>query len=178
MSPEQPKGRSLPGGREALELWGGLALVAIGFVAVAIGWVRAAGTVDVRVQLQLLISGGLGGLGLVVAGAFLVQAYLTTSGFRRLEHQLDRVTSALLELAGTASAFRPDEAVPQGQAPSDGSEATDTAPGGWVLASHAAYHVPGCDLLEGREDVRPMTLEEAGAERLAPCRVCVKEPVG
>lgn len=183
MNTERPKGR-LPGGRDALELWGGLALVLIGFAAIGLGWVRAADTPDVRVQLQALISGGLGGLGLVVAGGFLVQIALTDAGFRRLEQQLDKVTGALLDLAGSsrrrAVDGRPaaDERALWGPPTDHATEEDATAiTSQWVLASSASYHLPGCDLLEGRSDVRPMTVEQAGNEDLAACRVCVREPV-
>lgn len=168
----------LPVGREGLELWAGIALVAAGFVAVAIGWTKAADTPDVRVQIQALISGGIGGLAAVVAGGFLVQAYLTDTGFRRLERQLDRVTGALLELAGApAPAPVPvDERATWGAPPVSGDDDTVVL-SGRVVASHAAYHVPGCDLLEGRDDVRAMNVDQAQREALAPCRVCMGERV-
>lgn len=157
--------------REALELWGGLALVVAGFVAVALGWSKAAATADIRIQLQALISGGIGGLAAVIAGGFAVQAYVADSGQRRLERQLDRVTGALLELVGVSSERLLDERALWGP---DGADPRSMR----VVASHAAFHLPGCDLVEGRKDLRSMTLSEAGNEELTACRVCITEPVG
>lgn len=161
--------RGRDGGRFAWGLWGGLALAAVGLVAVAVGWTKAAGTPDVRVQLQALISGGLGGLAAILAGGFLVLSDLTDAGFRRLEAQLDRVTGAVLDLAGHA----PGEA-PGGWQPEDGS---DAGPSMVVEASHASYHQPGCDVLDGRDGVRSITVAQARGEGLSPCPVCLGEQV-
>ena len=170
MSVERSRTRRGTVTREALELWGGIALVIGGFVAVALGWSKAAGTADIRVQLQALISGGLGGLAAVVAGAFAVQTYVTDSGLRRLERQLDRVTGALLELVGVSAEQVLDDKGVWGP----GADVRTMR----VLASHAAFHLPSCDLVDGRNDLRTLTYQQAGDEELTACRVCIKEPVG
>lgn len=142
-----------------VELWVGLAVIAVGFIAVAVGWFKAADTADVRVQIQAMISGGLGGLALVLAGAALIHSHATTSGFRRLERQLDRVADAVLDLAIT------EEHQLAGVATRRYEPTT-------VLASHASYHKPGCDLAAGREGLREMSLGQAEQEELRPCGVC------
>jgi methylphosphotriester-DNA--protein-cysteine methyltransferase len=43
---------------------------------------------------------------------------------------------------------------------------------GLVIAGTASYHVPGCRLVDGREESSYLTAEEALAGNLKPCRVC------
>ena len=162
--------------RSVFGLWGGLALVGAGFVAVAAGWNEAASTPDVRVQLQALISGGLGGVAMVVGGGFLVLAHLTEYGFRRLEGRLDGVTEALLELAHADSG---DGSVKTGSVKTGRvSGAEPFAPRLEVVeATHASYHAPGCDLIEDQQAVRSLAIDQARDEGLSPCKVCVGELV-
>lgn len=150
-----------------IELPAGLILVAGGFVAVALGWYDASGTADVRRQMQALISGGFGGLAAVVLGASLVQAHVTSTSFGQLSGKFERVADALLDLA-------------QSREISDGSVGTrtrgvaGTPPGAaHVIASHASFHAPGCDLTAGREELRELTVEQAQREDLRMCRVCL-----
>lgn len=154
-----------------VELPAGLVLIAAGFVAVALGWYDASGTADVRRQLQALISGGFGGLAAVVLGAALVQAHVNSKGARELAGKFDRVADALLDLAYSR------EAAPTADA--------QEMPSAWrpqalthVLASHASYHAPGCDLTTGREGLRQLTVNEAEREELRPCGVCLPSQVG
>ncbi|HZQ87619.1 MAG TPA: hypothetical protein VFA83_22425 [Acidimicrobiales bacterium] len=138
-----------------VELPLGLALVAAGFAAIGLGWLDASGTADVRVQMQDLISGGVGGLALVIVGGFLLIAQLAERAARRSEQKLDRVTAALLAMAGSVAPSLVDE-------PSDE-----------VVASHASYHVASCDLTTGRRRLRKMSKANAVAEGLEPCSVCI-----
>lgn len=147
-----------------IELVVGLLLVAAGFVAVGMGWYDASGTPDVRRQMQALISGGFGGLAAVVLGAAVLQAHVHSRGSRQLADKLDGVTSALLELA-----MAPFEAsAPFSPTPSETSHRPHR-----VLASHASYHAAGCDLTAGRDSLREISRDEADAEGLSPCSVCL-----
>lgn len=169
-SPRSEGGRRLP---ERLRRWRdvelpiGLLLVAIGFVAVALGWYDASGTADVRRQLQSLISGGFGGLAAVVLGTGLIQAHVSGKGSRDLAQKFERVGDALLDLAHseTSAPVSPDTmeipVLPRPQAVTH------------VLASHASYHAPGCDVAQGRDGLREMTVERAENENLRPCGVCL-----
>ena len=53
-------------------VWVAAVLVVAGFVAFALGWRGAAATLDVPVQVPYLVSGGLAGLALILAGVVLV----------------------------------------------------------------------------------------------------------
>lgn len=143
----------------SVELGVGMVLVALGFLAVGLGWVDASGTADVRRQLQALISGGFGGLALVLLGSALVTSHVSARNARRLERQLSRVADAVLDLA-----FREQRDLSSDEAGSV------SAP--MVLASSASYHLAGCDLTDGRDGLREMPLRKAVRLDLEPCGVC------
>jgi hypothetical protein len=46
---------------------------------------------------------------------------------------------------------------------------------GLFAAGTASYHVPGCRLVDGREEISYVTAAEAAAGGLKPCRVCQPE---
>ena len=89
--------------REVLLLRAGLLIVVIGGVCIGLGWWGASGTANLAEQIPYLISGGLFGIALVVAGTGLVMRYSLARLFRywlaRLlaEHSLqtDRTVDAL-----------------------------------------------------------------------------------
>jgi hypothetical protein len=78
----------------------------------------------------------------------------------RLEAKLDEVIDALGRRGGGLGGV-------DTEAPRDLT--------GLVVAGSASYHVPGCRLVDGREEVSYLTPDEARARYLAPCRVCQPE---
>ena len=133
----------------------GIVLAGLGLLAIAIGWNGAAGQLSILAQIPYLVSGGMLGLALVVLGA----AMLVVQGAREdralLEAKLDLLAEAFLEGQGRAA---------RADAPRDLS--------GLVVAGSASYHVPGCRLVDGREETTYLTPEEARSNRLKACRVC------
>jgi hypothetical protein len=89
--------------RESLLMKLGVATIVLGAVCIGLGWWGASGTADLAEQIPYLISGGLFGIALVVAGTGLVMRYSMARLFRfwlaRLvaEHdqQTDRTVDAL-----------------------------------------------------------------------------------
>lgn len=152
---------------ERLELPAALALVAAGFLAIAVGWLDASATPDVRRQLQSFLSGGFGGLALVLLGASLLQARVASRIARAQEDKLDRVADALLDLALRE---RRDTATAGGA--DDTGEVVVTREVR-VVATHAGFHLPQCDLVAGRDEVRELSWREAAEEGLRPCGVCL-----
>ena len=147
----------------------GLLLVVAGFVAVFLGWLEASGTADVRVQMQDLISGGFGGLGMLLVGGVLLQSALADLAARRTEVALQRLADVLEPAADDfplAAAGAPVE--------------RETRAAVTVLATHASYHLPACDLLDGRvaDEVKPTTEKQAKRSGLAACRVCFPTAAG
>lgn len=141
-------------------LGGGLALIliALGLLAIGLGYNGAAGTALTAAQFPFLISGGIFGLSLIVLGSSLMIVKAHREDRARLERKLDDVIDAL-----GGGGFGGG-----GHAPMDLT--------GLVVAGSASYHTPDCRLVDGREDTQYLTPEEARARFLAPCRVCQPEP--
>src|SRR5687768_1044297 len=139
----------------------GIALALIGLIAIAFGWNGAAGQLSTLAQLPYILSGGLVGIAFVILGA----AMLVVQGAREdraiLEAKLDLLAEAFLEGSGRA---------PRADAPGDLS--------GLVVAGSASYHVPGCRLVDGREETGYLTPAEAQTRELKACRVCQPDVAG
>jgi hypothetical protein len=137
----------------------GLLLAAIGLVAIGVGWNGAAGQLTLLGQIPYILSGGLIGVSLVILGAAMLVVQGAREDRARLEAKLDELTDAVLASGGTARAAAPQDA------------------SGLVIAGTASYHVPGCRLVDGREETSYLTPAEAQAADLKPCRVCQPEDV-
>jgi hypothetical protein len=158
--PDKPRPSFRPGA------WGGgigLLVVAAGLVVIGIGWNGAAGAggqiggvTDLRAQLPWLLSGGLLGVALVIFGAALVIVHNARVDRSRLEVKLDELVDAVAR--GTS-----------------GAAAAPSSAAGLYVAGGSSYHRPDCRLVGGRDDIRYVTLAEAEAGALAPCRVCRPE---
>jgi hypothetical protein len=148
----------------------GILLALLGLLTVGLAWNGAADLPATPAQMPYLISG----LGIGLTLSFLGGAMMVVHGARedraRLEAKLDEVIDAIGRGGSGGS----------GRAALPGMSAADAAaPGdltGLVVAGSASYHVPGCRLVDGREEVSYLTPEEARARYLAPCRVCQPEP--
>lgn len=135
----------------------GLILAAIGLIAIGIGWNGAAGQFTLLGQIPYILSGGLIGISLVILGAAMLIVQGAREDRARLEAKLDMLADAMA--AGGGSAPRSGGAVPE-----DAS--------GLFVAGTASYHVPGCRLVDGREETTYLTPAEASATDLKACRVC------
>lgn len=140
----------------------GLVIIAVGLIVIGIGWNGAAGAggqinhvTDLRAQLPWLLSGGFVGLALVVFGAALVIVHNARVDRSRLEVKLDELVDAVSRANGASTA--------------------PASAAGLYVAGGASYHRPDCRLVDGRDDVRYVTLAEAEAGELRPCRVCKPE---
>ena len=148
MNPQQRFSPGQFGGRT------GIALAGLGILLIGIGWNGAAGQISILAQVPYLVSGGMLGLSLVILGA----AMLIVQGNREdralLEAKLDLLAEAYLEGSGRAKAAAPGDL------------------SGLVVAGTASYHVPGCRLVDGREETNYLTPMEAAGRGLKSCRVC------
>jgi hypothetical protein len=150
-----------------------LVVIALGLLAIGIGWNGAAGRggqvkattndgrtvyiTDSRAQFPWLLSGGFLGLGLIVVGSALLVSQSHRDDRARLEAKLDDVIDAM----GTPAR--------RSVAPSDVS--------GLVAAGTTSYHRPDCRMVDGRDDTEFLTPAEAGERGLTACRICAPDAV-
>jgi hypothetical protein len=147
----------------------GLLVIAIGLLAIGIGWNGMAGgggeingVPNLNAQLPWLISGGILGLALVVFGAAMIVVHNARSDRARLEAKLDELVQAVARGASTTVTPYPAE----------GASTATKATTGMFIAGASAYHDPSCRLVQGRDDVNYVTAADAAAQNLKPCRVC------
>lgn len=128
---------------------------AAGFLLIVMGWNGAAGVDYVQGQVPYLLSGGVGGLGLIGVGLMLA----VVQELRRTSAETAARIDALTELI---AAERMLEVGPTG-VPTDGTG---------VVAGKAVFHDPACRLIEARPGLQTMGSVEARRRGLVPCRVC------
>jgi hypothetical protein len=135
----------------------GLTFMVAGFVTIGRAWYGAAG-INIRVDSQIpyLLSGGFLGLGLVATGATLL--FLATV---RAERQImtDKFDDMLTLLGRNLNRL---------QFSANGAGSTN----GQVVAGATVYHRAECRILQGKQGLTTVTVEQADAEGLKPCRVC------
>lgn len=127
------------------------ALVAAGLLLLVLGWYGVSGQSLTAKQLPYLVSGGLGGVGLLVLAA----ALLTTQDVRRQLERLERVEAQVT----TLYELLVDELVPAAL----DSAGVVRVPGG------STYHRPTCPLVAGKPAA---PLSAADRPAMAPCEVC------
>ena len=137
----------------------GVVLCLTGFVLIFLGWNGAASVDRITAQFPYLISGGIGGLGLVILGAILISVDSRRDDGHRVEAMLAEVRDALTRLA-----------------PPPEEEAIDDGTGPRVVAGQTSFHRPDCPLIAGREALSEMSMEAALAKDLIPCRICNPVP--
>ncbi len=124
-----------------------------GFFILALAWNGAAGLDYAQGQLPYLLSGGFGGLGMIVLGAALIVTESNRRDRAILERKLEEIALALGRGGG-----------------SNGSSAVHT--GGLVAVGRSSFHRPDCRLVEGRGEHELLSRAEAEAQGLAKCRIC------
>lgn len=134
----------------------GLGFIAAGFVVMGKAWDGAAGVNFAQGQIPYLLSGGFMGLGLVITGATLL--LLTTA---RAERELltDRFDDMARLLGRNLNRM---------QISTNGAGNVN----GQVVAGATTYHRAECKILEGKDGLTTVTVEQAAAEGLEQCRVC------
>jgi len=147
----------------------GLLVVALGLLAIGLGWNGMAGgggqvngTSDLRAQLPWLVSGGILGLALVVFGAAMLIVHNARTDRARLEAKLDEVVASMART--TTPSFTGSSL---STAPIAAGSATDV-----VVAGPSAFHRTDCRLVQGRDDADLITTNDAKSRSLKPCRVC------
>lgn len=76
----------------------GIAVAAIGFALIGIGWAKVAGLTDVWKQMPYLLSAGLPGLGLVMTGLVVINVSARRQDAAARARQTETLTEALRDL--------------------------------------------------------------------------------
>jgi hypothetical protein len=141
----------------------GATMAAGGIVLVLLAWYGAAHTSRLYLQIPYLISGGLLGVVLAVAGGCTFLASWLT---RLVQEERSRADEALAVARDTVAALGRIEALLVGGGAESivaGSDRLVATPAGKLA------HRPSCPTVAGRSDLRRVTLDDPG---LAPCRMC------
>ena len=136
--------------------------VLAGFAVMAQSWWDSGSELDIRMQMQDLIS-AVGGLGLALVAALVLAGEQRQRGRAREDSHLADVAAALQRLASL------EESIAGPQAVGELNGATQ------VVASPVSYHRPGCALAADQPSLVETTLDVARAGGLTACRVCLPE---
>jgi hypothetical protein len=136
----------------------GLLFIAAGFALIGKAWDGAASINFVQGQIPYLLSGGFMGIALVITGCTLLFLVTIRAERRALHDKFDQMATLLgrnLNRLGVTN---------NGTAPGTGGEQ--------VVAGMSVYHRTECKILEGKEGAVTITVQQAAAEGLSPCRAC------
>jgi hypothetical protein len=159
-------------------LIGGGVLLPLGALLILLGWWGASHTPRLFEQIPYMISGGILGLGLVVAGGFLYFAYWLTTLVRDQRAQTERVIESLsrIEQLLASGAVIDGGATPAGaaRAPAVAAPPPGVIDGTFVATPKGSqFHRPDCPVVSGRAGLRRVSAEDKG---MSACRIC--EPLG
>jgi hypothetical protein len=149
--------RAASGGLDHWLLIVGSILMPLGVVFILLGWAGASRTPLPFEQNDYLISGGLLGLALVMAGGFTYFAYWQTVRIRESRIQATNLTAAITRL----------EALISGGASVGGL--TAATPTLVATAGGSIFHRPDCPAVAGRTDLSNV---DPANTTLRPCRIC------
>ena len=142
-----------------------LILAVAGFAMIVLGWNGMTNASTTDAQLPYVLSGGFGGVALILFSVGL----LVVAQIRTERRKLTDVLAVMAIAVGqTASAGTP---APAGVAPVAAPQAPDD-PAGSVVAGASTYHRPDCRLAQGTSGLRRTNVEAAKSSNLTPCRVC------
>ena len=162
---EQVQGMRLRGAFDSdrwMLLVGGL-LLPLGLLLVVLGWWGASHTVFLFEQVPYLMSGGVLGLGLVIAGGFVYFAYWLTLLVRESRTGRAELTAVLSRVERLLE----DAAVPR--------TARTAGPAGRLVATKTGtmLHRTDCVAVDGKSDLREV---DASTPGLSACKLC--DPLG
>lgn len=156
------RSRSARTDRERWLFYAGSVLFPLGLIVVLLGWYGASHTPFVFEQIPYMISGGLLGVGLVVAGGFLYFGYWLTRLVGESRARAERTNEVLERIEEMLSA---GAVVPAAQKPARAGTngALVATPRGNLL------HKPDCPIVAGRDKLKRV---RPGAAGFSFCKVC------
>ena len=145
---------------ENAQMLSAAALLILGIVLVLLGWWGAAHTNIFTEQIPYLISGGLLGLGLIIAAGLVAYAAIS----QRATQQLRRDLMFLAQSVGGNGQARATQAADRGEPVESGNV--------FIVPGGRSYHVAGCPILEGKEGVKEMEPSKAIGSGYTACKLC------
>ena len=153
-------------------------LLPLGLVMVFLGWYGASHTPYLFEQVPYLVSGGLLGLGLVLAGGFVLFGSWIARTSREQGARDGELLLAVRELREEMAQLRSStaEALPaQPRARRKAAGSNGHSSSGLVATARGSLlHRPDCAIVTGRDDVHDV--DDSEADGLQPCRLC--DPLG
>lgn len=133
-------------------------LMPLGILLILLGWAGASRTPLPFEQTDYLISGGILGLALTIAGGFVYFAYWQTVRVRDSREQSRQLLDAMGRLE-----------ILLGNGVGAGNEAAAPTQSFVATANGSIFHRPDCAAVNGRDDLHRV---DATTTRLRPCRIC------
>jgi hypothetical protein len=166
----------------------GWTLIALGVLALFLGWYGVSGQSLTSKQLPYLVSGGLTGIGLIVVAA----VFLITDDFRRQVGRLHSLQAKVDDLYSLLIVDPPPDAPPDADADADAAiaaipaaAASGVRPATAVqsservaLANGSSFHRPDCTLVADKTNVGAVDKAAIKARTLSACRLCDPAPPG
>ena len=134
----------------------GLTFVTAGFVFIFFAWNGSASKNVIMAQFPYVISGAAGGLALVCTGSLLLLLSTVRAERQIMSDKFDEVAQ-MLSRSLAATQFSTN----------GGSDASVK-----VIAASSHYHRQECKILEGKDGLTRISLQQAVSEGLQACRVC------
>ena len=142
----------------------GWLLVAGGVAALVVGWFGVSREVLVARQLPYLLSGGLGGVALVIVGALLVAGH----DQRRLAERLDTMDDRIADLHAVLLVEPGAPTTTSDNGRSHGTTGATVA----VVPDGELRHAIDCPVVLDKDDVAHLSVEQADVRGLPRCRLC------
>lgn len=154
----------------------GVALALAGFVILVLTWKGAAATLFIPAQVAYGASGGLAGLATLGVGLTVLNVqYVRLRGARKagdFEDLLDEAIAAFDDIQRHVAAGVAPTQLRGLQASPIGLSTFAAAPEVVYTPGTRTYHREGCGLIAKPEAALHLTVVEASAAQLRPCRVC------
>jgi hypothetical protein len=163
----------------ATERWllvAGSVMVPLGGILVILGWFGASHTGRLFEQIPYMISGGLFGLVLVIAGGFCYFGYWLSRMVSDERQQSNQLLEALVRIEGHLANGSNGQAKATASA-SARAPLSSTRPEFVATTTGSLYHRPDCQVVADRpaDELRSV---RAGARGRSPCRMCLPSEEG
>jgi hypothetical protein len=149
--------------------WAGWVFIGLGALVMLLGYLGVSREAVVAKQIPYLVSGGIGGVLLVVVGAY----FLGTEELRKDSGRLDRLEQMVEELH--AALLDRSDAPPRTNGAADNG-GNGTARRVVAVPDGETFHRESCMLVAGKAGAESMTPTAAKRRKLDPCPLC--DPVG